>query len=250
MANVLCVLYDDPREGYPPEYARDDIPTITSYRDGQSTPTPEAIDFKPGELLGCVSGELGLRRFLEARGHRLIVTSDKDGSESVFERELPEAEIGTVEAVGERDDLDVDRRVVDAEHFGAYLPVLAVTTLLRPFVAEVGRDVPDLPRRDGLVLCERARDRSRSVGPERELPAALVGEVVHLLANGIGAGTQLLHDLHVLFRDWIVKFEVKMKSAAQKLLLLLQAARTPAAATPATATAATPRPVDQSVTRR
>ena len=93
MANVLCVLYDDPRDGYPPEYARDDIPAITSYWDGQSTPTPEAIDFKPGELLGCVSGELGLRGFLEARGHRLIVTSDKDGSDSVFERELPQAEI-------------------------------------------------------------------------------------------------------------------------------------------------------------
>ena len=93
MANVLCVLYDDPRDGYPPAYARDDIPTITSYWDAQSAPTPEAIDFKPGELLGCVSGELGLRGFLEGRGHRLIVTSDKDGSESVFERELPEAEI-------------------------------------------------------------------------------------------------------------------------------------------------------------
>jgi formate dehydrogenase len=40
-----------------------------------------------------VSGELGLRRFLEERGHRLIVTSDKDGPDSVFERELPDAEI-------------------------------------------------------------------------------------------------------------------------------------------------------------
>ena len=93
MANVLCVLYDDPRDGYPPTYARDDIPAITSYWDGQSTPTPEGIDFKPGELLGCVSGELGLRRFVEERGHRLIVTSDKEGPASVFERELPDAEI-------------------------------------------------------------------------------------------------------------------------------------------------------------
>ena len=66
MANVLCVLYDDPVDGYPPSYARDEIPTIERYHDGQSTPTPEAIDFKPGELLGSVSGELGLREFLEA----------------------------------------------------------------------------------------------------------------------------------------------------------------------------------------
>src|SRR5688572_27569581 len=93
MANVLCVLYDDPGSGYPPSYARDDIPKIERYYDGQTTPTPERIDFTPGELLGSVSGELGLRRFLEQRGHRLVVTSDKDGADSVFERELPDAEI-------------------------------------------------------------------------------------------------------------------------------------------------------------
>jgi formate dehydrogenase len=93
MANVLCVLYDDPIDGYPPPYARDDVPKIERYHDGQSTPTPEAIGFRPGELLGCVSGELGLRSFLEAAGHRLIVTSEKDGADSVFERELPEAEV-------------------------------------------------------------------------------------------------------------------------------------------------------------
>jgi formate dehydrogenase len=93
MAKVLCVLYDDPIDGYPPKYARDGIPQIERYPDGQSTPTPQAIDFTPGELLGSVSGELGLRRFLEERGHELVVTSDKDGENSVFERELPDAEI-------------------------------------------------------------------------------------------------------------------------------------------------------------
>jgi formate dehydrogenase len=93
MATVLLVLYDDPVDGYPPEYARDDIPTIERYYDGQTTPTPEAIDFTPGQLLGSVSGELGLGKFLEERGHRLVVTSDKDGPDSEFERELPEAEI-------------------------------------------------------------------------------------------------------------------------------------------------------------
>ncbi len=93
MANVLCVLYDDPVDGYPPAYARHGIPTIERYPDGQTTPSPDAIDFTPGELLGSVSGGLGLRKFLEERGHRLVVTSDKDGPESEFERELPGADV-------------------------------------------------------------------------------------------------------------------------------------------------------------
>ena len=71
MAKVLCVLYDDPVDGYPDVYARDAIPVITSYPGGQTTPTPQAIDFTPGQLLGSVSGELGLRRFLEDAGHTL-----------------------------------------------------------------------------------------------------------------------------------------------------------------------------------
>ncbi len=93
MSNILCVLYDDPVDGYPPAYPRDEIPKIERYWDGQTTPTPERIDFTPGELLGSVSGELGLRKFVEERGHELIVTSDKDGPDSVFERELPKAEV-------------------------------------------------------------------------------------------------------------------------------------------------------------
>jgi formate dehydrogenase len=93
MAKVLCVLYDDPVDGMPKTYARDSIPRIDRYPGGQTAPTPKQIDFKPGELLGCVSGELGLRKFLESQGHKLVVTSDKDGPNSVFERELPDAEI-------------------------------------------------------------------------------------------------------------------------------------------------------------
>jgi formate dehydrogenase len=93
MAKVLAVLYDDPVDGYPPKYARDNIPKIDHYPGGQTTPTPSKIDFKPGELLGSVSGELGLRKFLKDAGHTLVVTSDKDGPNSVFEKELPDAEV-------------------------------------------------------------------------------------------------------------------------------------------------------------
>jgi formate dehydrogenase len=93
VAKIICVLYDDPVGGLPRSYARDDIPKLERYPDGQTLPTPEKIDFKPGELLGSVSGELGLRKFLESQGHELIVTSDKDGPDSVLEKELHDAEI-------------------------------------------------------------------------------------------------------------------------------------------------------------
>ncbi|WP_371784822.1 NAD-dependent formate dehydrogenase [Streptosporangium subroseum] len=93
MAKVLCVLYDDPVDGYPASYARDDLPTLAGYPGGQTLPTPKGVDFTPGHLLGSVSGELGLRRFLEERGHTLVVTSDKDTEGSEFDRELADADV-------------------------------------------------------------------------------------------------------------------------------------------------------------
>jgi len=93
MAKILCVLYDDPADGYPTSYPRDDLPKIDRYPDGQTLPTPKSIDFQPGSLLGSVSGELGLRKFVEGAGHQLVVTSDKDGPNSLFERELVDADV-------------------------------------------------------------------------------------------------------------------------------------------------------------
>jgi formate dehydrogenase len=93
MAKLLCVLYDDPITGYPTSYPRETIPQLRNYPDGTTLPSPKHIDFKPGHLLGCVSGELGLRKFLEDQGHTFVVTSDKDGPESTFEKELPSADI-------------------------------------------------------------------------------------------------------------------------------------------------------------
>lgn len=93
MAKVLCVLYDDPVTGYPKSYPRDGLPRLERYPDGQTLPTPERIDFQPGALLGSVTGGLGLRKFLEGAGHRLAVTSDKDGADCAFERELPDADV-------------------------------------------------------------------------------------------------------------------------------------------------------------
>ena len=93
MAKVLCVLYADPVDGYPTSYPRDDLPRLDKYPDGQTMPSPRAIDFRPGDLLGSVSGELGLRRFLEDAGHTLVVTADKDGADSALDRELVDADI-------------------------------------------------------------------------------------------------------------------------------------------------------------
>src|SRR5882762_2286073 len=93
MAKVVCVLYDDPEDGYPRSYPRDGIPKLDHYPGGQTVPSPKRIDFKPGTLLGSVSGELGLRILLEEQGHTFVVTASKDGPDSVFERELPDSEV-------------------------------------------------------------------------------------------------------------------------------------------------------------
>ena len=93
MAKIVCVLYQDPVDGYPQSYPRDGLPALDTYPDGQTLPTPHDIDFVPGALLGSVSGELGLRRYLEEAGHTLVVTADKDGPDSRFEKELHDAEI-------------------------------------------------------------------------------------------------------------------------------------------------------------
>tara|TARA_B100000795_G_scaffold153055_1_gene114683 strand:- start:1285 stop:2481 length:1197 start_codon:yes stop_codon:yes gene_type:complete len=90
---VLAILYDDPKGGMPSSYARDDLPKIEKYPDGMSLPSPKGRDFTPGELLGCVSGELGLRKFLEDAGHTLVVTSDKDGDGCQADKELVDADI-------------------------------------------------------------------------------------------------------------------------------------------------------------
>ena len=90
---VLCILYDDPTGGMPTSYPLSDLPIIEKYPDGMTLPSPNGRDFNPGELLGCVSGELGLRKYLEDAGHTLVVTSDKDGEGCTADRELVDADI-------------------------------------------------------------------------------------------------------------------------------------------------------------
>ena len=93
MAKVLCVLYDDPIDGMPTSYPRDDLPQLDRYPDGQTLPTPHGIDFTPGELLGCVSGELGLRHYLEGAGHTWSSPPTRTAPTATFERELVDADV-------------------------------------------------------------------------------------------------------------------------------------------------------------
>src|SRR6266699_1082841 len=151
MAKVLCVLYDDPVDGYPASYARDEIPQIGSYPGGQTTPSPHAIDFVPGQLLGTVSGELGLRKFLAAAGHTLVVTSDKDGPDSVFERELADADI-----------------VISQPFWPAYLTrerIAKARNLKLAITAGIGSDHYDLQAASqaGLTIAEVTYSNSISV---------------------------------------------------------------------------------------
>ncbi len=151
MAKVLAVLYDDPVTGYPKTYARDDIPKIDHYPGGQTTPTPSKLDFTPGELLGSVSGELGLRKFLEDAGHTLVVTSDKDGPNSTFEKELPDAEI-----------------VISQPFWPAYLTkerLAKAKKLKLAITAGIGSDHVDLEQamKQGITVAEVTYSNSISV---------------------------------------------------------------------------------------
>ena len=68
MANVLCVLYDDPVDGYPPGYARDGIPDDRAVSRRAVGPGARGDRLharrSPRERLG----ELGFRRFVESAG--------------------------------------------------------------------------------------------------------------------------------------------------------------------------------------
>ena len=151
MAKCVMVLYPDPVDGYPPKYARDSIPEIHNYPGGATLPTPSKIDFTPGELLGSVSGALGLRKFFEEGGHELVVTSDKDGPDSEFERELPDADI-----------------VISQPFWPAYLSkerIAKAPNLKLALTAGIGSDHVDLDaaKERGITVAEVTYSNSISV---------------------------------------------------------------------------------------
>tara|TARA_Y100000992_G_C21243681_1_gene482103 strand:+ start:253 stop:1452 length:1200 start_codon:yes stop_codon:yes gene_type:complete len=90
---ILCVLYDDPKGGMPKSYPLGDLPKLEKYPDGMTLPSPKGRDFTPGQLLGCVSGGLGLRKFLESNGHEFVVTNSKDGDGCEADKHIVDADI-------------------------------------------------------------------------------------------------------------------------------------------------------------
>lgn len=79
-------------------------------RCGSNRPTKESLRIRRGklttplfpspppkqqvpELLGTTENELGIRKWLEDQGHTLVTTSSKEGEDSVFDKELVDAEI-------------------------------------------------------------------------------------------------------------------------------------------------------------
>lgn len=51
------------------------------------------ISVQVPELLGTTENELGIRKWLEDQGHTLVTTSDKEGENSTFDKELVDAEV-------------------------------------------------------------------------------------------------------------------------------------------------------------
>ena len=152
MAKVLCVLYDDPVDGYPAAYARDEIPEIDSYPGGPDDAEPARDRLHPrGAARAACRASWACAAFLEAAGHTLVVTSDKDGPDSVFERELADADI-----------------VISQPFWPAYLTrerIAKAKNLKLAITAGIGSDHYDLQAASeaGLTIAEITYSNSISV---------------------------------------------------------------------------------------
>ena len=95
MAKVLCVLYEDPVDGYPTTYAGTASPVIYRLSRRPDDPdVPSAVDLTPGGTarLGVGAGSGSVRTWRGA-GTPSSVTSDKEGPDSAFDRELADADV-------------------------------------------------------------------------------------------------------------------------------------------------------------
>ena len=86
MAKVVCVLYDDPVDGYPKTMPATTSPRSITIPTARPLPTPKRSTSSRASCSAASPASSGLRKFLEKAGHTLVVTSDKDGPNSVLEQ--------------------------------------------------------------------------------------------------------------------------------------------------------------------
>ena len=156
MAKVLCVLYDDPVDGYPTSYARDGVPEDRRAiragrrcrRRARSTSRPASCSAASRASWGCASSS-------KAAGTRSSSRPTRTATDSVFERELPDAEV-----------------VISQPFWPAYLTaerIAKAPKLKLAITAGIGSDHVDLQaamrarhhRRGGDVLEQHQRERAR-----------------------------------------------------------------------------------------
>ena len=91
MAKIVCVLYDDPIDGYPKSYARDDIPKITIRAARRRRPRRRSIS-SPARCSAASQANSACGNISNGRPHtRRDLRQRRRGS--VLEQELPDAEI-------------------------------------------------------------------------------------------------------------------------------------------------------------
>eukprot|EP00884_Botryococcus_braunii_P009968 jgi/Botrbrau1/18973/Bobra.0100s0010.1 len=135
---------------------------------------------KEPKLLGCAENELGLRDFLESRGIKYVVTSDKEGPNSEFDKEL----------------VDADVVVTTPFHPGYLTPdrIQRAERLKLALTAGIGSDHVDLPTaaKAGITVAEVTGSNVVSVAEH------VVMMILSLVRNYIPAYTQVING------DWNV----------------------------------------------
>ena len=66
MAKVLCVLYDDPVDGYPKSYPRDDLPKSTIIPAARRCRRRRRSTSNRAPCSAACPANLGLRKYLES----------------------------------------------------------------------------------------------------------------------------------------------------------------------------------------
>ena len=122
-----------------------------------------------------------------------------------------------VKAPEQRDDLNIERRILIPDRLTVELVVLPQTARLRPVVAE-DADQAERAQRLGsgvhAVLQVSPDDRRGALGTKRYVAAALVGEGVHLLLDNIGRLTGAVVEERGVLKSRRAELEIAVQVGA------------------------------------